>query len=61
MITLYPEGMLPEGDLIYIDTNKYRQKGLAKIEVGILAPQKIGQPNVWHVANFPFPLPDESQ
>jgi hypothetical protein len=60
ILTLYTdEGMLPEGDILYVETNKYRQTGSARIDVGILAPQSIRDPSVWLVDNFPFPLPDE--
>jgi hypothetical protein len=60
ILTLYTdEGMLPEGDILYVETNKYRKDGPARIDVGILAPQSIRDPNVWLVEDFPFPLPDD--
>jgi hypothetical protein len=59
VITSFGEGMLPEGDLLMIDTNKYRKDGQAIVHVGILAPQTISPPKVWQVRGMAFPLPDE--
>jgi len=60
IITFYEtEGMLPQGDLLYVNTTKYRKSGDITLGVGILALQEIYKPNVWLLRGFPFPLPNE--
>jgi hypothetical protein len=60
IITFYEEeGMFPEGDLLFVNTSKYRKDGNVTLDFGILAPQTIEVPKGWLVRAFPFPLPDE--
>ena len=59
IVTLYPEGMLTKGDLLYLNVNKYRKDGSAVLDVGILTSQPIQEPKVWWLRGFAFPLTDE--
>ena len=61
-LTLYQEGMLPEGDILYIETAKYLEKkngNTANISVGILAPQPTSEPRIWFINHFLFADEDE--
>jgi len=54
ILTLYDEPMLPQGDLLYMNTTKYLGSGKLSLSAGIIAPQGINKPRVWQVRPFPL-------